>query len=108
MQEKYAAQGFIIVAAHCQDVTREKVVALCRSKHMNYTVVSGTRLPGDTSTGVPHAFLFGPDGKMIKDGHPESMTKDIDDAIQKAPHWITGGKTLTSKEGKAIDARLKG
>lgn len=107
MQDKYAAQGFIIIAAHCQDVPRDKVVALCRSKHVNYTVTSGTRLPGDTSNGIPHAFLFGADGKLIKEGHPESLTKDIDDAIAKAPHWITGGRQLASKEGKAIADGLK-
>src|SRR5262249_3803147 len=60
---------------------------------------------GDDSNGIPHAWLFGPDGKVIKEGHPESMTKDIDDAVMKAPHWITGGRTLTA--AKAIGEGLK-
>ena len=79
---------------------------LCRSKHMNYTVVSGTRLPGDTSNGIPHAFLFGADGKLIKEGFPDECTKLLDDTLAKSPHWITGGRVLTSSV-KAIGEGLK-
>src|SRR6516225_4879896 len=105
MQEQYKAQGFIIIAAHCQDVSQEKVCALMKSKHVNYTVVSGTRLPGDDSKGIPHAWLFGGDGKVIKEGHPEELSEDVDTAVGTSPHWITGGRALTA--GKVVSDGLK-
>jgi hypothetical protein len=100
MQEQYKAQGFIVIAAHCQDVSQEKVVGLCRAKKINYTVVSRGRCTGDDSNGIPHAFLFGPDGKVIKEGHPNEMTNDIDQAVKNSPHWITRGRPLTSAANK--------
>jgi hypothetical protein len=96
VQEQFKAQGLIIVAGHCQDVPKDKVCALCQSKHVNYTIISGGRVAGDTSNGIPHAFLFDASGKCVKEGHPEELTKEIEKLIESEPHWITGGRKLAA------------
>jgi hypothetical protein len=87
-------------------VTEDKVVALCREKHVNYTVQTSARVSGDSSNGIPHAFLFDASGKCIGEGHPDELTKKIDELVKTEPHWITRGKKLTSA-AKAIPEGLK-
>ena len=99
LQEQYKAQGFIIIGGHCQmqqPASQEVVVAFCKSQHMNYTVNEGARVSGDSSNGLPHAMLFGYDGKLIKEGSPEECAKCLDEAMAKAPHWITRGRLLVA------------
>lgn len=107
VQEQYKAQGLIIIASHCQDVTQDKVVALCRSKHVNYTVISQGRVSGDTSNGIPHAFLFDASGKCVKEGHPDELMKPLDSLMQTEPHWITRGRKLESPAVAKIADGLK-
>ncbi len=107
VQEKYKSQGLIVFASHCQQVEQAKVVALCRSKKVNYTVVDGARLQGDESKGIPHAWLFDASGKCVMEGHVEQFTAKIEELLRTEPHWITGGKKLESKEAKTIAEGLK-
>jgi hypothetical protein len=107
VQEQYKAQGFIIIASHRQDVTQDKVCALCRSSRVNYTVVSGAGLQGDDSRGIPHAWLFDGSGKCIMDGHAEEMSQKIDELLRTEPHWIARGRKLESKDAKAVSEGLK-
>ncbi|MEZ0229662.1 MAG: hypothetical protein ACAI25_13615 [Planctomycetota bacterium] len=107
VQEKYKAQGLIVFASHCQQVEQGKVVALCRSKKVNYTVVDGARLAGDDTNGIPHAWLFDASGKVVMEGHVEQFNAKIEELLAKEPHWITRGKKLESKEAKGITDGLK-
>jgi len=106
VQDQYRAQGLIIIASHLQEEPKDKVCGLCRSKKVNYTVQSFGRVSGDSSTGIPHAFLFDTNGKCVKEGHPEELVKLIDDLLKKEPHWLCGGKKLESP-AKAIPEALK-
>ncbi len=108
VQEQYKSQGLIIIAGHCQDVPKDKVLALLRSKHVNYTVVTGGRVSGDSSSGIPHAFLFDASGKCVKEGHPEELTKTIDQLMGTEPHWITRGRKFESPALVKISDGLKG
>lgn len=107
VQEKYKAQGVIVYASHCQNVEQGKVVALCRSKKVNYTVVDNGRLAGDDSNGIPHAWLFDASGKVVMEGHVEQFTAKIEELLKSEPHWITRGKKLETKEARAIGEGLK-
>jgi len=107
VQEKYKAQGVVVFASHCQNVEQGKVVALCRSKKVNYTVVDGSRLAGDDSNGIPHAWLFDASGKCVQEGHVEQFTAKLEELLKSEPHWITRGKKLESKEARAIGEGLK-
>lgn len=107
VQEQYKAQGFVVVASHLQNVSREQVVALCRSQHINYTVISNGRLAGDDSQGIPHAWLIDASGKVVKEGHPEEMRQTIDELLQREAHWIFRGKKPESTGAKAISDGLK-
>jgi len=107
VQDQFRAQGLIIIASHCQDVPKDTVLGLCRQKHVNYTVVSQGRVQGDTSNGIPHAFLFDASGKCVKEGHPEELTKAIEGLLASEPHWITGGRKLESPAVAKIADALK-
>src|SRR5579872_7299043 len=106
MQDQYRAQGFIIIAAHSQDVPQDMVVALCKAKGVNYTVLSGGGPQGDESTGIPHAWLFDANGKCVREGHPEEMSGTIDELVKSEPHWTTRGRKLETAV-KAIPEALK-
>jgi hypothetical protein len=106
VQDQYRAQGLIIIASHSQDVSQDKVVALCRAKKVNYTVQSYGSVSGDTGNTIPHAFLFDASGKCVKDGSPDECIKLIDDLVKKEPHWICQGKKLESA-AKAVPEGLK-
>jgi hypothetical protein len=107
VQEQFKAQGFVVVASHCQQVPREQVVALCRQQHINYTVVSNGRLSGDDSNGIPHAWLIDASGKVVKEGHPEEMRSTLEQLLQTEPHWVLGGKKPEAAGAKAISEGLK-
>src|SRR4051812_28887301 len=107
VQEQYKAQGLVIIAAHHQDVPKDKVCGLCQSKHVNYTVTNGGRVQGDTSNGIPHAFLFDTNGKCVKEGHPEELTKDLEKLMETEPHWITGGRKLAAAPVAKVAEGLK-
>jgi len=74
---------------------------------MGYTVVSQGRVQGDTSNGIPHAFLFDASGKCVKEGHPDELTKLIEPLLASELHWITHGKKLASAPVVKITEALK-
>lgn len=107
VQEQHKAQGFVVVASHCQNVSREQVVALCRAQHINYTVVSNGRLSGDDSNGIPHAWLFDASGKLIKEGFPEELHQTLEQLLETEPYWIFRGKKPESAGARKISEGLK-
>lgn len=108
VQEQYKAQGLIVVGGHCQNVEKDKVVGLCRANKVNYTITNGGRVSGDTSSGIPHAFIFDASGKCVKEGHPEELWKFLEELIRTEPHWITRGKKLESAASKIADGLKAG
>lgn len=108
MQEKYEKQGFVLIAQHRQGADlKEKVMSLVREQKINYTITQGGNIPGDTSQGIPHAFLFDWTGKCIAEGNPHELTQKLDDLMSKAPPWIAGGKEFKSEEVGKIAASLR-
>lgn len=85
VHEKYAAQGLAIVAV--SNEAKGTLDAFAKSKSVNYRV--GVDTTGDVwkaypGRGVPRAWLIGPDGKIVFQGHPGSITDAmIEEQIKK-------------------------
>lgn len=83
---------FVMIGAHAQgssDDTRAEALDICRKKKVNFTVLSSALVPCGESQGIPHAMVFGPDGKLIWQGHPaekgyQTMLSAIKHGLQNA------------------------
>lgn len=109
MQKKYADKGLAIVAMHAQNVPQAQVVALLVQKGVNYTVTSFGALRNDKSSGIPKMFVFDWTGKCVWQGrNANEADKVIEGLIEKAPHFLTRGRTFESKSVIAEAAKLWG
>jgi hypothetical protein len=95
LQEELKDSGFIIVAAHSQDVPEDQVVKLVRSQKVNYVITNGARVPGDNGNTIPRAFLFDASGNLAGTGHPESLKQRIKDLVKSEPHFLAAGRKYT-------------
>ncbi|MBL4847140.1 MAG: hypothetical protein JKY65_16590 [Planctomycetes bacterium] len=82
-------------------------MSLAREQKINYTVTQGGNIPGDTSRGIPHAYLFDWTGKCVGEGHPSELKVKLTELMSKAPPWIAGGKEFKSAAVNKIAAGLK-
>jgi len=106
VQKKWKSKGLALIAIHRQAGSlKGNVMALARQKGINYTITQQGSLKGDTSRGIPRAWLFDHTGKCIWEGRPSQIDGPLDAAMRKAPHWLTRGKQLTSK--KVLKQSLK-
>lgn len=98
----------MIIASHCQGADlKDKALALCRSKKVNYSVVQQGRPAGDAGGGgIPRAFLFDWTGKCVAEGHPNKLYSKIDELMAKAPNWITGGREFKDSAVAALAKKL--
>lgn len=109
VQKKYQSKGFALVAIHRQDGSlKGKVMALTRAKGINYTITQFGSLRGDTSRGIPRAWLFDHTGKCVWEGHPSEMDRPLETAMRNAPHWLTRGRQLKSKSVIKQSLKLHG
>ena len=67
LYKKYEEQGFHIVGLECQGSTANEISSLAKSKGAGYQITTGGDLKGSNVRGIPHGFLFGPDGKLAAD-----------------------------------------
>src|SRR5262249_44812883 len=77
--------GLVVIGAHAQNATAEKVKATATSRGVNFTVMEGTSVQGaNDSKGIPHAIVFDHTGKCIYRGHPDGAATFVHQALGKA------------------------
>ena len=64
--KKHAAEGFEIVGLECQGSTDAEINEFVKAKEAAFETTTGGELKGAEVTGIPHGFLFGPDGNLIQ------------------------------------------
>jgi hypothetical protein len=107
VQEKYRDQGLIVIGSHCQNVDKEKVLGLCRSQKVNYTITSNGRPQGDSSKGIPQAYLFDWTGKCVGEGKPDALYGKLDELMANAPSPIVGAKTYDNEKVQKVALKLR-
>jgi hypothetical protein len=95
LQEELKDAGFVIIANHVQQATKDELAQLCRKNRVNYPVITGGSVPGERLNGIPAAYLFDSSGKLIERGRPTEMKKKIHDLMATEPHFLAAGRKYT-------------
>ncbi|HRU05816.1 MAG TPA: redoxin domain-containing protein [Candidatus Brocadiia bacterium] len=91
IQKKYADKGVVIIGLSNEPASKVepfiKQMNAGAKKQMEY-IVGAESKDGDKYgvRGIPHAFIVGPDGKVLWSGHPmDGMDKQIEKAVAQWP-----------------------
>jgi len=95
LQEELKDSGFALVAAHSQNVPKEKVFKLLKQNKVNYTVTSGANVPGNPVSGLPAGFLFDASGKLVEKGMPAGLKQKVHKLLESEPHFLAAGRKYT-------------
>lgn len=107
LQKTYGGKGLHIFAFEAQNHTPDQIKALMVPKGVNYPVSTNGANNYDTGGGVPHAWLIGPDGKVLWEGNPAGargvMDKMIEDEVKKVKYPGLGRATISKALDKAAN-----
>lgn len=81
LEKKHREQGLVIIGAESQGSSKTEIKPLIEKAGVEYTITEGAEGPVQV-TGIPRAFVFGRDGKLMYDGNPNG--KPFEDAVTKA------------------------
>lgn len=116
LYKKYSEQGFVIVGLECQGSSAAEIATLAKSKGVTYPLTMNGDLKGANVRGIPHGFLFGPDGKLAADdvglGELEKKIKELIPEVAGAMAGPGPYKKLVQlaaqvKAGQGLGAVLK-
>lgn len=76
-------EKLVVIGAHCQEATDEKVKEVVKKYKLSYTIVKGNNAPSAVSSGtIPHAYVFDAEGKLVFHGRPSD--REFEKAVRKA------------------------
>ncbi|MCW8133382.1 MAG: hypothetical protein KIS92_23770 [Planctomycetota bacterium] len=116
LYKKYSEQGFHIVGLECQGSTAAEISNMAKAKGVAYQLTTGGDLKGANVRGIPHGFLFGPDGKLVADDVPFSeLEKKIKELLPEVagamagpgPYKKLAPQAAQVKAGQGLGAVLK-
>lgn len=81
LAKRYEKKGLVVIGLERQQGSKEEILKLLKPARVQYPVFSGGS-SGVASDGIPHACVFGSDGKLIWHGHP--MDKEFEDSVKDA------------------------
>ncbi|MCW1885275.1 TlpA family protein disulfide reductase [Luteolibacter flavescens] len=81
LAKRYDKKGLVVVGLERQNGTKEQILKLLKPARVEYPVMAGGNGPVP-SDGIPHAMVFGTDGKLVWHGHPAS--DEFEDAVKDA------------------------
>ena len=81
LANRYDKKGLVVVGMERQGGTKDQIMKLLKPARVKYPVMAGgsTPVPSD---GIPHAMVFGTDGKLVWHGHPAA--DEFEDAVKDA------------------------
>lgn len=94
LEKDNRAKGLVIIGAESQGSTKEEIKPLIEKAKVEYTITDSADGPIEV-TGIPRAFVFNRQGKMVFDGNPNG--KEFTEAVTKA---LAEGAPVTA-EGAA-------
>lgn len=69
MAKRYSKKGLVVVGLERQQSSKEDILKAIKPARVKYPVMAGGSGPVP-SDGIPHALVFGADGKLVWHGHP--------------------------------------
>lgn len=120
--KRYEKKGLAVVGMEVQQSKKDDINELLKDAKVKYPVVAGGSTPVNAD-GIPHAHVFGPDGKLLWAGNPHEdgfmdSIKDGLRAYKKMPEEEPGAeeesedgplvasRDWTNSEGKSITAEV--
>lgn len=81
LAKRHEKKGLVVVGLERQNSSKEDILAALKKAKVKYPVMAGgsTPVPSD---GIPHALVFGGDGKLVWHGHPAD--EGFEDAVKDA------------------------
>ena len=70
-------KGLVVVGLEAQGSSKEEILKVLKSAHVEYPVMAGGSAPGGTGT-IPHVCVFDTTGKLVWNGNP------LDDNFERA------------------------
>ena len=92
-------KGLVIIGAESQGSSKAQIEPLIKKAGVEYTMTEGANGPIPVS-GIPRAFVFDREGKLVFDGHP--AVGDFEKSIKKALKE-KGTASATSKPAASSD-----
>ena len=85
LNDDLGGAGLIVIGAHAQTGTPEKVKAVALSHGANFTIVANGRVKdGNDFNGIPHTMVFDHTGKCVYRGHPNDAYAKVKVAVGQA------------------------
>ena len=86
MAKRYEKKGLVIVGLERQGSTKEAILKVLKDAKVKVPVMAGGSGPVP-SNGIPHAMVFGTDGKLVWHGNPhdDEFEDSVKDALKGAP-----------------------
>lgn len=83
LAKKYEKKGVVVVGIECQQGTPEQINKLLKPARVAFPVFAGGN-SGASTGGIPHACVYGADGKLIWHGNPhdDKFEDSIKDALK--------------------------
>ena len=81
LAKRYDKKGLVVVGLERQGSTKEDILKAIKPARVEYPVMAGGSSPV-ASNGIPHASVFGADGKLVWHGHPADGA--FEDAVKDA------------------------
>ena len=81
MAKRYEKKGLVVVGMERQNSSKEDILKVLKEAKVKYPVMAGGSTPV-AGGGIPHALVFGGDGKLVFEGRPEA--EEFEDAVKDA------------------------
>ena len=83
MAKRWEKKGLVVVGLERQNSSKEDILKAIKPARVGYAVMAGGSGPVSTG-GIPHAMVFGVDGKLVWHGHPADgeFEKSVKDALK--------------------------
>jgi thiol-disulfide isomerase/thioredoxin len=118
LDKRHREDGLLIIGAESQGHAKAQIEPLVKKNRIEYTITSGASGPIKFS-GIPHAFIFDVEGKLLFNGHPghddfertlKRALKDVGEQIEE-DETVAGNlfesQSWANTEGVEIRAAVK-
>jgi hypothetical protein len=106
--DELADFGLVVVAPHSQGGTDDEVRTAAARWGLRCSVTKGASVPGGDGGGLPHVYVFGPDGTCVHDGHPKDAEPKIRAAVGAAIVAAAGVMEPAKSVAPVVDILRKG